>query len=66
MEVSGQLEVPAALPPEKGPRYPLCIGGLVDLRAGLDGVENRKFLTLPGLEIQHLGRPVGARGSVVG
>jgi hypothetical protein len=31
------------------------IGGWVDLRAGLDDVENRKFLTLPGLELQPLG-----------
>jgi hypothetical protein len=29
----------------------------VNLRAGLDDVEKRKFLTLPGLEIQPLGRP---------
>jgi hypothetical protein len=32
------------------------IGGWVDPRAGLDGVEKRKFLTLPGLELQLLGR----------
>jgi hypothetical protein len=32
------------------------IGGLVDLRAGLDDLENRKFLILPGLELQPLGR----------
>jgi hypothetical protein len=29
----------------------------VDPRAGLDDVENRKFLTLPGLELRPLGRP---------
>jgi hypothetical protein len=29
----------------------------VDPRAGLDEVEKRKFLTLPGLELRHLGRP---------
>jgi hypothetical protein len=33
------------------------IGGWVDLRAGLDDLENRKFLTLPGLKLQRLGRP---------
>jgi hypothetical protein len=33
------------------------IGGWVDLRAGLDDVEKRKFLTLPGLELRPLGRP---------
>jgi hypothetical protein len=34
-----------------------CIGGWVDPRAGLDDVEKRKFLTLPGLELRLLGRP---------
>jgi hypothetical protein len=29
----------------------------MDPRAGLDDVEKRKFLTLPGLELRHLGRP---------
>jgi hypothetical protein len=33
------------------------IGGWVDLRAGLDYVEKRKFLTLSGLELRLLGRP---------
>jgi hypothetical protein len=36
------------------------IGGWVGPRAGLDAVEKRKFLTLPELEFQPLGRP--ARG----
>jgi hypothetical protein len=31
--------------------------GWVDPRAGLDDVEKRKFLTLPGLELQPQGRP---------
>jgi hypothetical protein len=48
MEVSGQLHAPAALPP--GIHW-------IDPRAGLDDVEKRKFLTLPGLELQPLGRP---------
>jgi hypothetical protein len=30
------------------------IGGWVDLRAGLDDVEKKTFLTLSGLELQHL------------
>jgi hypothetical protein len=34
-----------------------CIGGWVDPRAGLDDMEQRKFLTLPGLELRPLGRP---------
>jgi hypothetical protein len=29
----------------------------VDLRAGLDDLEKRKFLALPGLELRRLGRP---------
>jgi hypothetical protein len=33
------------------------IGNSVDSRAGLDGVEKRKFLTLPGLELRPLDRP---------
>jgi hypothetical protein len=33
------------------------IGGWVDPRAGLDDVEERKFLTLAGLELRPLGRP---------
>jgi hypothetical protein len=32
-------------------------GGCVDLRADLDDLEKRKFLTLPGLELRPLGRP---------
>jgi hypothetical protein len=31
-------------------------GGWVDTRAGLDDVEKRKFLTLPGLELRTLSR----------
>jgi hypothetical protein len=33
------------------------IGGWVDLRAGLDDLEKRKFLTLPRLELRPLGFP---------
>jgi hypothetical protein len=33
------------------------IGGWVDLRAGLDDLETRKFLTLQGLELRPLNRP---------
>jgi hypothetical protein len=32
------------------------LGGWVDLRAGLDDLEKRQFLTLPGLELRPLGR----------
>jgi hypothetical protein len=31
--------------------------GWVDLIAGLDDLEKRKFLTPPGLELRPLGRP---------
>jgi hypothetical protein len=34
-----------------------CIGGWVGTRSILDGVEKRKFLTLPRLELRHFGRP---------
>jgi hypothetical protein len=34
-----------------------CVGGWLDPRAGLDGVEMRQFLTVPGLEIRPLGHP---------
>jgi hypothetical protein len=57
MEVSGQLHTPAALPPEERASGTLWIGGGVDPRAGLDDLEKRKFLTLPGLELRPLGRP---------
>jgi hypothetical protein len=42
-----------------GERAPVThwVGGWVDHRAGLDDVEKRKFLTLPGLELRPLGRP---------
>jgi hypothetical protein len=33
------------------------IGDWVGLKAGLDNVEKRKFLTLPKLELRPLGRP---------
>jgi hypothetical protein len=44
---------------ERAPRAPSTyrIGGLVEPRTGLDDVEKRKFLTLPGLELRPLGRP---------
>jgi hypothetical protein len=39
------------------------IGGWVNPRAGLDDVEKRKFLPLPGLALRPLGRP--ARSQLV-
>jgi hypothetical protein len=46
--MSGQLHAPAL-----GTRW---IGGWVGPRTGLDDVEKRKFLPLPGLELRPLGR----------
>jgi hypothetical protein len=43
-------------PGERAP-YTHWIGGWVCPRAGLDDVQKRKFLTLPGLELQ----PVSSR-----
>jgi hypothetical protein len=54
--VSGQLHALAALPRRKSPGAH-SIWGWVGPRAGLDDVEKRKNLTLPGLEIWPLGRP---------
>jgi hypothetical protein len=39
------------------------IGGWVDPGAGLDDVEKRKFLTLPGLELRPFGRYTGVEDS---
>jgi hypothetical protein len=36
------------------------IGGWVYSIAGLDDMEKRKFLTLPGLELQPLGHPANS------
>jgi hypothetical protein len=52
--VSGAL---AALPPGQRARGTHWIGGLVGPRIGLDDVEKRKFLTLPGLELRPLRHP---------
>jgi hypothetical protein len=48
---------PQSLCPEERAPGTHWIGGWVDLRVGLDDVEKRKFLTLPGLELRLLGRP---------
>jgi hypothetical protein len=48
--MSDQIHAPAAYPQCKNPGTH-WIGGWVDPRAGLDDVEKRKFLTLPGLEL---------------
>jgi hypothetical protein len=51
MEVSGQIHVPTALARGKSPWYLLDMW-LVDPRAGLDAVENRKIFSLPGIELR--------------
>jgi hypothetical protein len=42
MEVSGQLDAPATLPPQERAPRTLWIGGLVGTRAGVDTVSKRK------------------------
>jgi hypothetical protein len=48
---------PCRFTPRKRSPATYWIGGWVDARAGLDDVEKRKFLTLPGFKLQPLGRP---------
>jgi hypothetical protein len=48
---------PGRLTPEETAPGTHWIGGWVGLRADLYDVTNRKFLTLPGLELQTLGHP---------
>jgi hypothetical protein len=55
--VNGQLHALAALPPGEGAPGTQWIGGWMDLTVGLNFMEKRKLLTLPGLEIRPLGRP---------
>jgi hypothetical protein len=55
--VSVQLHAPAASPPGERAHGIHWIGGWVDSIVGLDDMEKRKFLTLPELELQPLGRP---------
>jgi hypothetical protein len=47
---------PGRFNPGKEPPVPTWIGGWVSPRTSLDDVEQRKFLTLPLLELQPLGR----------
>jgi hypothetical protein len=42
---------PGRFTPEERAHSTHWIGGFVDLRAGLENLEKRKFLTLPGLEL---------------
>jgi hypothetical protein len=50
MEATVQLHALAALPPRKEPPVTHWIGGSVGPRAGLDAVEKKKILPLPGFE----------------
>jgi hypothetical protein len=49
--------IPGRFTPRERAPSTHCIGGWVDLRASLDDLEKRKFLTLPGLELRSLGCP---------
>jgi hypothetical protein len=57
MELSGQLHSPAAFPSRERAPDTHWIGGWVDHRANLYDLDNREFLTLPGLELQILSHP---------
>jgi hypothetical protein len=48
---------PSRFTPGERTRSTHWLGGWVDPRAGVDDVEKRKFLTLPGLELRPHGRP---------
>jgi hypothetical protein len=48
---------PGRFTPRKRAHGTHWIGGWLDPIAGLDDVEKKKFLALPGLELQPLGRP---------
>jgi hypothetical protein len=48
---------PGRFAPEKRTPGTHCIVDWVCPRAGLDDVEKKKFLTVPGLELRPLGRP---------
>jgi hypothetical protein len=50
LEVNDQLHAPAALPLWKEPQYPIDKGWVGPI-AGMYDVEERKFLTLQGLEL---------------
>jgi hypothetical protein len=49
MEVSGQLHAATALPPGKYPPGTQWIGGWLGHRVGLNAMEKRKILPLPGI-----------------
>jgi hypothetical protein len=61
MKVYGEVEVVSFKPLPFYPRETvpgtIWIGGWVGPKAGFDQVEKRKFLTLPGLELQTLSHP---------
>jgi hypothetical protein len=55
--VSDQFHAPAAFTLGERARDTHWVGGWVDPRAGVDDMEKRKFLILPGLKLRPLGRP---------
>jgi hypothetical protein len=54
--MSAQFHAPAALAAGEEPPGTQWIRGWVDRRVGLDNVERRKILPLPGLEFRPVGR----------
>jgi hypothetical protein len=57
MDMSGQLNAPAALPPGERAHGRHTIGGLVGPIAGLDTVVEKIFEFVPGIESRFLNRP---------
>jgi hypothetical protein len=55
--MNGRLYAPGRFTPGERALGTNWIGGRVDPRAGLNDVEKKKFLTLPGLELRLLGHP---------
>jgi hypothetical protein len=66
--VGGRWSVsrPCLFTPKKRARRTQFIGGWVGPRTGPDGVEKRKLLTLPRLELRTLGRPARSQLEKIG
>jgi hypothetical protein len=56
-----QLHAPAALPLRERVHYKHRIRNWVGTRSGLNGVVSRTFLTIPGLELRPLYRPIHSK-----
>jgi hypothetical protein len=61
MEVVGQFNAPAALPLGKQLSIPVEEKSFLGPRAGLNTVEKKNHLFMPGVELRFSGRPAVAR-----